>query len=261
MSRVAIVTGAARGIGAACVDALVADGLNVVAVDRCRDDDVVPYALGTKAELDAVVARHDAKVLGLVGDVRSSDDMELAVATAVEHFGRLDVVVAAAGVVIGARGLWAMSDEAYDTVMDVNLGGVRRIFSAAVPAMLDQQIPRSGRLIAISSAAGKKGHDQLAAYCAAKHAVLGLTKAMAAELGPEGITVNSICPGSTRTAILEASAEVYGLESGEEFVIHQPIGRLLEPAEVAAMVAWIASPQASGITGDAVSVDGGMTAI
>ena len=88
-----------------------------------------------------------------------------------------------------------------------------------------------------------------------------LTKAMAAELGPEGITVNSVCPGSTRTAILEASAQVYGLESGEEFVIHQPLGRLLEPGEVAAMVAWIASPQASGITGDAISVDGGMTAI
>ncbi len=261
MNRVAIVTGGARGIGASCVDALVADDVNVVVVDRCRDDAMIPYALATKSDLDAVIARHSSKVLGLVGDVRSVEDMDLAVATAVEHFGRLDIVVASAGVVLGGGGLWTMSDEAYDTVMDINLGGVRRIFSAAVPAILESPGPRSGRLIAISSGAGKKGHDQLAAYCAAKHGVIGLTKAMAAELGEQGVTVNAVCPGSTRTAILEASAQIYGLDSVDEFTVHQPLGRLLEPTEVAAMVAWLSSTQASGITGDAISVDGGMTAI
>jgi len=260
VSSVAIVTGAARGIGAACVDALVADGVNVVAVDRCRDDASIPYALGTKAELDAVVARHGTKVLGLVGDVRSQADMNLAVETALEHFGRLDIVVACAGIVIGGT-LSTMSDEAYNTVMEVNLGGVRRIFSAAIPAILSQTQPRHGRLIAISSAAGKKGHDLLTAYCASKHGVIGLAKALAAELSSEGITVNTVCPGSTNTPILAASAQIYGLASVDEFIVHQPLGRLLAPSEVAAMVAWVASPQASGVTGDAISVDGGMTAI
>lgn len=261
MSRVAIITGAARGIGAACVDALVHDGVTVVAVDRCRDDSCVPYGLGTKADLDAVVGKHGNKVLGLVGDVRSQADMDLAVATALEHFGRLDIVVAAAGIVLGGTGFWSMNDEAYDAVMDVNLGGVRRIFSAAVPAMLTQSEPRAARLIALSSAAGMKGHDLLGAYCASKHGVIGLVKAAAAELSSEGITVNALCPGSTRTAMLEASARIYGLESVEDFSVHQPIGRLLEPREVAAMVAWVASPSASGVTGAVLSVDGAMSAI
>ncbi|MEI6735572.1 MAG: SDR family NAD(P)-dependent oxidoreductase [Actinomycetes bacterium] len=101
MNRVAIVTGAARGIGAATVDALVNEGFRVVAVDRCRDIADIPYALATPADLDAVVARHGDAVLGLVGDARSAADMELAVDTAVRHFGRLDAVVAAAGVVGG----------------------------------------------------------------------------------------------------------------------------------------------------------------
>jgi NAD(P)-dependent dehydrogenase (short-subunit alcohol dehydrogenase family) len=101
VSRVAIVTGAARGIGAATVDALVNDGYRVIAVDRCRDIAEVPYALATSADLDAVVAHHGDTVLGLVGDVRSASDMQLAVETATRHFGRLDAVVACAGVVAG----------------------------------------------------------------------------------------------------------------------------------------------------------------
>jgi NAD(P)-dependent dehydrogenase (short-subunit alcohol dehydrogenase family) len=107
VSRVAIVTGAARGIGAATVDALVSDGYRVIAVDRCRDIPEVPYALATSGDLDAVVARHGESVLGLVGDVRSASDMQLAVETATRHFGRLDAVVACAGVVAGGAPIWA----------------------------------------------------------------------------------------------------------------------------------------------------------
>ena len=127
VSRVAIVTGAARGIGAATVDALVNESYRVVAVDRCRDIPDVPYALATPADLDAVVARHGDTVLGLVGDVRSATDMGLAVETATRHFGRLDAVVACAGVLGGGAALWEVGDAAWDAVWSVNVLGTRRL--------------------------------------------------------------------------------------------------------------------------------------
>ncbi len=260
MSPVAVVTGAARGIGAATVDALVAGGWSVVAVDRCRDVDAVGYAMATQADLDAVVARHPGRALGLVGDVRSAADMALAVDTAVAQFGSVDAAVAAAGVIAGGVPLWETSDDVFDAVVSVNLLGVRRLFDAAVPVLLSHPEPRSGRLVAVASAASQVGLRHLAAYCAAKHGVLGLVRGLAADLGGTGVTANAVCPGSTRTAMLDASAALYDLDSPEAFVAHQAIGRLLEPAEPAALVAWLCSEAASGMTGAAIAVDGGMTA-
>ena len=212
MRRVAVVTGAGRGIGAATVDALVAQGLSVVAVDRCRDDAAIPYALATKKDLDAVVGRHAEHALALVGDVRSASDMRLAVETAVEHFGRIDVAVAAAGVIAGGEPLWEMGDAAYDAVIDINLHGTRRLFDAAVPHLLRIGEPRQGRLIGVSSAAGLVGLRHLSAYSAAKHGVIGLVKGLACDLAGTGVTANAVCPGSTDTPILAASAALYGLE-------------------------------------------------
>jgi len=258
MSRVAVVTGAARGIGAATLDALVAHGISVVGVDRCRDDEAIPYSLGTKAELDRVVERHGDRALGLVGDVRSTADMALAVDTALEHFGRLDVVVAAAGVIAGGTPLWEVSDATSAAIMDVNFRGVRNLFSAAIPQVL-ATAEGGGRLLAVSSVAGLQGLGLLADYVAAKHAVIGLVRALAHDLASEGVTVNAVCPGSTDTAILHASASLYDLDDPAEFARHQPIGRLLSPAEPAAMVAFLASAAASGVTGAAIPVDGGMS--
>jgi SDR family mycofactocin-dependent oxidoreductase len=261
MTQVALVTGAARGIGAATVDALVATGWHVVAVDRCRDVDGVPYAMATPADLDALVARHPGRVLGLVGDARSAQDMALAVETAVAQFGSVDAAVACAGVIAGGTALWDTPDDVYDAVLSVNLDGVRRLFSAVVPALLEAPQPRQGRLVAVASAASNVGLLHLAAYSAAKHAVIGLVRGLAADLGPSGITANAVCPGSTRTAMLEASAAIYDLDDVEAFAAHQPIGRLLEPAEPAALIAWLCSDAASGVTGAALAVDGGMTSI
>jgi SDR family mycofactocin-dependent oxidoreductase len=259
VSPVALVTGAARGIGAATVDALVAAGWQVLAVDRCRDVDGVPYAMATPGELDAVVARHPGRVLGLVGDARSAHDMALAVETALAQFGGVDAAVAAAGVIAGGAPLWETPDDVYDAVLSVNLLGVRRLFAAAVPALLERPEPRQGRLVAVASAAAHVGLLHLAAYSAAKHGVVGLVRGLAADLAGTGVTANAVCPGSTRTAMLEASARIYGLSSSEEFASHQPIGRLLDPSEPAALIAWLCSEAASGLTGAAVSVDGGMT--
>jgi SDR family mycofactocin-dependent oxidoreductase len=259
MSPVALVTGAARGIGAATVDALVADGWHVVAVDRCRDVEGIPYPMATPADLDAVVDRHPGRVLGLVGDARSAQDMALAVETAVAQFGAVDAAVAAAGVIAGGAPLWETTDDAYDAVLSVNLDGVRRLFAAVVPALLEAPEPRHGRLVAIASAASVLGLPRLAAYGAAKHAVVGLVRGIAADLAMTGITANAVCPGSTRTSMLDASAAIYDLASTDAFAAQQPIGRLLEPAEPAALVAWLCSSASSGVTGAALAVDGGMT--
>jgi len=259
MSRVAIVTGAARGIGAATVDALVNDGYRVVAVDRCRDIAEIPYALAKPADLDAVVSRHGDNVLGLVGDVRSATDMALAVETAVRHFGRLDAVVAAAGVIAGGYPLWEMSDAAWDAVWSVSVLGTRRLLEAAIPQLLLAGPDANGRVVAVASAAGQLGLRHLAAYSAAKHAVVGLIRGVAMDLAEHGITANAVSPGSTATSILDASAALYGLSGPEEFASQQPIGRLLEPKEIANAILWLCSTGASAVTGAVIAVDGGMT--
>ena len=259
MNRVAIVTGAARGIGAATVDALVNDGYRVVAVDRCRDIAEVPYALATPGDLDAVVARHGDAVLGLVGDVRSATDMQLAVETAVRHFGRLDAVVAGAGVVAASGPLWQITDAAWDAVWSVNVLGVRRLIEAAASTLIANGPDAQSRIVAVASAAGSTGLYHLAAYSAAKHAVVGLVRGVAMDLAPHGVSANIVSPGSTRTAILDASAAVYGLASADEFARQQPLGRLIEPTEVAAAILWLCSPASSALTGADVAVDAGMT--
>lgn len=241
------------------MDALVNENYRVVAVDRCRDIADIPYALATPADLDAVVARHGDQVLGLVGDVRSSTDMQLAVETATRHFGRLDAVVACAGV-LGAGGpLWEISDATWDAVWSVNVLGTRRLIEAAAPVLIANGKEANGRVVAVASAAGRTGLYHLAPYSAAKHAVVGLIRGVAMDLAPYGVTANAVSPGSTRTAILDASAKIYDLASIEDFAEQQPIGRLLEPSEIAATIAWLCSAAASAITGADIAVDGGMT--
>ena len=259
MSPAAVVTGAARGIGAATVDLLVAAGWHVVALDRCADDPAIDYALGSKADLEGVARRHGTAVRAMVGDVRSPSDMRAAVDEALRHFGGLQAVVAAAGVISGGPPLWETADAQWDAQFDVNVNGVRHLAAAAVPALLEAPAPRQGRVVAVASAAGLLGLPRLGAYSASKHAVIGLMRSLAADLAGTGITANAVCPGSTRGPMLDASAAVYGLSSPEEFARQQLVERLLEPAEPAALIAWLCGPGSGGVTGAALPVDGGMT--
>lgn len=257
---VALLTGAGRGIGAAVARLLALDGWRLVLLDRCRDDEALPYPLATPQELAAVAEEIGA--IAIEADVRDQAALDAAVATTLASFGRLDAAVAAAGCIAGGPMAWETDDRDWSVNVGVNLEGVWRLARAAVPAILAGDRPNGtgGRFVAISSAAGTTGLPRLAAYAAAKHGVIGLVKSMAVELGPHGLTVNAVAPGSTRTAMLDASAVVYDEPGAEAFVVHHPLGRLLEPGEVAAAVAWLCSPAASGVTGAVLAVDAGMTA-
>jgi SDR family mycofactocin-dependent oxidoreductase len=257
-ARVALVTGAARGIGAATVAALAADGWRVVATDRCADDPALPYPLGTRAELDQVVMAAGQGVVAAQADTRDPDALAAAVRLAEERWGGLDAAVAAAGVIAGGGPAWQVPPEQERAVLDIDLGGVLTLARVAVPALLRRPEPRHGRFLAVASAAATRGLPMLAAYCAAKAGVTGFIRALATELGGTGVTANAVSPGSTATPILDESARLYDLPAAGAFAAQQPLGRLLEPAEVAAVLAFLAGDGASAMTGAVIPVDGGL---
>jgi SDR family mycofactocin-dependent oxidoreductase len=261
---VALVTGAARGIGAATVRALAEQGWSVLAVDLAADDPALPYPMGTAEQLAQVVADANRRagttdrVRAFHSDVRDLPTLEGAVADAESYWGGLDAAIAVAGVIAGGVPQWEVPIAQERAVLEIDLGGVLNLARAAVPALLRRPEPRSGRFIAVASTAATRGLPMLAAYCAAKAGVTGLIRALAAELGTTGVTANAVSPGSTATPILDESARLYGLERAQDFAVQQPMRRLLDPAEIAAVLAFLAGPASSGMTGAVVPVDGGL---
>jgi SDR family mycofactocin-dependent oxidoreductase len=255
VTRVALVTGAARGIGAATVRALDANGWAVVALDRCSDDPRLPYALGTRAQLEQLAGD---RVVPVVADTCDPAGVEGAVALAEQRFGGLDAAFAVAGVVAGGVPLWEQSEAEVRAVVETDLLGVVALARAAVPALLRRPQPRSGRFVAVASTAAARGLPLLAAYCAAKAGVTGLVRALAVELGGTGVTANAVSPGSTDTPVLAESARLYGLPSAQAFAAQQPLGRLLQPEEVATALVWLGGTTTASITGAVLPVDGGL---
>ena len=197
---------------------------------------------------------------GVVADVRDQAALDAAVAEARASFGGLDAAVAAAGCIGGGAPAWETGDDLWAAMIGVNLEGIWRLARSAVPVLLDRPAPRHGRFVAISSAGGTVGLPRLGAYVAAKHGVHGLVRSLAAELGPLGVTANAVAPGSTTTAMLDASAVVYDLPDIDGFRQHHLLDRPLDPDEVAALVAWVCGPESGGVTGAVLPVDAGMTA-
>jgi SDR family mycofactocin-dependent oxidoreductase len=284
-TRAAVVTGAARGIGAATVSALAARGWRVVAVDGCADDPALPYSLGTRAELEAVAAAANRappgreitaragipdegepaavpageRVVARVADIRDTGALAGAVAEAERRWGGLDAAIAAAGVIAGGAPAWEVPAEQERAVLDIDLTGVLNLARVAVPALLRRPEPRRGRFLAVASAAATRGLPMLAAYCAAKAGVAGFIRALAAELGGTGVTANAVSPGSTDTPMLAESARLYGLAAPGAFAAQQPLGRLVRPAEVAAVLAFLASADSSAMTGAVIPADAGLS--
>jgi SDR family mycofactocin-dependent oxidoreductase len=257
VNKVALVTGAARGIGAAVVRRLVAEDWSVVATDVCADDPTLSYPLGTRGELEALAL--PGRVTTFVADVRDVDALAQAVAVAESSYAGLDAAFAVAGVIAGGAPHWETSRDAEEAVLDVDLYGVLNLARVAVPALLRRPSPRTGRFVAVASSASVAGLPWLAAYCAAKAGVAGFVRGLAADLRGTGVTANAVAPGSTDTAMLAESARLYGLSSVAEFASQQPVERLLTPDEVAAAAVWLAGAEAGGITGALLPVDGGLS--
>jgi NAD(P)-dependent dehydrogenase (short-subunit alcohol dehydrogenase family) len=205
------------------------------------------------------IAALGRRALPLVGDVSSSIDVDRMVGETLTHFGRIDILVNNAGAPHGRDRdwTWNVPEEAFDLVMRINTKGVFLMSAAVARHML--QRGGTGRIVNISSNAGRVGMPKRGAYCASKFAVIGLTQVMAAELAPHGVTVNAICPGwidTPRFASTTAKAA-----KGEDVVnpsAGTPVGRIGTPEDVAAAVAYLVSPAASYVTGQSLGVDGGV---
>lgn len=260
--RVSVIFGGGRGIGAATARHLAAGGDAVVITDRASDDPRVGYALASDSDLaaaaDAARKANAAGVLAIAADATDPGEVDAVIDETERRFGGIDVVVVTAGVIAGGVPLWEMPEAELRAVLDVDLGAVITVARAGIPALLRRAAPRSGRFIAVASTAATRGLPMLAAYCASKAGVLGLVRALAAELRGTGVTVNAVSPGSTETAILTESASLYGLPSPRLFAAQQPLERLIQPEEIAAAIAFLASPDAGAITGADYAVDGGL---
>jgi NAD(P)-dependent dehydrogenase (short-subunit alcohol dehydrogenase family) len=267
--KVAIVTGAGRklGIGRGIALRLARDGADVAVADICREFEEFPgYGLGmweglkeTADEISALGVRG----LPVRADVTDAAQVEEMVRQTVEALGRLDIIVNNAGGVVGPAPVIALEEAAWNKTMAINATGAFLCSRAAARQMLAQG--QGGKVINISSIAGKHGGPFLAAYSAAKAAIIGLTRVMALEVGAANIQVNAVCPGEVDTDLqrwgwqLEAGMRGTSYDEVVKVAVSRiPVGRLETPEDVANLVAFLASRESDYITGQAINVCGGM---
>jgi NAD(P)-dependent dehydrogenase (short-subunit alcohol dehydrogenase family) len=244
-SRQAVVTGGGRGIGRAVAGALTRAGYDVTVIGR------------TAATLDEAVAAGDAAEARAL-DVTDTDALA-------DYLAQVpaDVLVNNAGTADSAP--FARTDLAhFRRLMAVNFESVVAATHAVLPGMIDRGF---GRIISIASVAGLKGYPYVSAYCASKHAVVGLTRALATEVAKTGVTVNAVCPGYVDTDLVRDGAARVAARTGKaadeivaQFTRHNPQGRFVAAEEVAAAVVWLASAEAAAVNGQAIAIDGGETA-
>jgi SDR family mycofactocin-dependent oxidoreductase len=265
--QVALVTGAARGQGRSHAVALARAGADIVALDACKDIETIPYALAKPGDLDEtakLVQAEGRQFLGCECDVRSSQSLDDAVHAATERFGRIDILVANAGI-WGLGVLWELSDEQWQDMIDVNLTGVWRTLKAVLPTMIEQ---RRGSVVLTASVNGLEGGPGYAHYVAAKHGVVGLMRNAALELGPYGVRCNAVCPGFIDTAMNDWPG-AYDMMAGAPGGTPEDrrvgaygwsaIGGqgMLPASAISDAVVWLASEGSARVTGVALPVDSG----
>jgi len=270
--RVAFVTGAARGQGRAHAVRLANEGADIVAVDVCGPvSDTITYPSATAEDLAETASAVEAtgrKVLTREVDIRDLAAQQQLVSDTIEQFGRLDVVVANAGVLSWGR-MFEMSEDQWDTVIDVNLNGTWRTLRATVPAMIEAG--NGGSIIVVSSSAGLKATPGNSHYAASKHGLVAITNSLALEVGEYGIRVNSIHPYSIDTPMVEPDAmmEIFGkyptyIHSFSPMPFHpvnhegkKGLQEFMTAEEVSDVVTWLASDASATISGSQIAVDRG----
>jgi NAD(P)-dependent dehydrogenase (short-subunit alcohol dehydrogenase family) len=246
--RHALVTGAGRGIGAAIAARLVAEGARVTLLSR------------TQSQLDQVMRELGDPAQAVCADITDLHGTREAFERAVEGFGPVDILINNAGQAESAPTHRA-PEELWHSMLAVNLTGTYYGIRAVLPTMIDRQF---GRIVNVASTAGVRGYAYVAAYCAAKHGVIGLTRALALEVAQRNITVNAVCTGYTDTDLVRGTIaniqEVTGRSAEEAraaLTKSNPQGRLIQPAEVANAVAWLCLPGTEAITGQSIAIAGG----
>ncbi|MFF7073246.1 SDR family oxidoreductase [Streptomyces pseudovenezuelae] len=265
-----LVTGAARGLGRAIALACAAEGADLTLLDICADLPGVPYPLGTPGQLEhtaALCREAGAAVLAAPADIRDLRAVREAVTRARDRFGRIDVAVNNAGIAApSGKPVHEIDEDEWSLMIDVDLSGAWRVIREVGK---DMSTRRAGSIINVASTAGLVGYRHFAGYVAAKHAVIGLTKAAALDYAPTKVRVNAVCPGSVRDdpeaegrmlAEIARALEVPVDEHEKTFVEAQPMNALIEPDDVAAAVVFLASDASRQITGSVLTVDGGFSA-
>jgi SDR family mycofactocin-dependent oxidoreductase len=269
--KVAFITGAARGQGREHAVRLAEEGADIIAVDACVDIESVPYPLATENDLDetaALVEKLGRRIVTAKADVRDVDGLQSALARGIDQLGRPDVVVANAGI-SGSPAPAAMIEEnAWQTMLDINITGVWHTIKVAAPHMSDG---RGGSIVLVSSMLGLRGGGYMAHYASAKHAVVGLMNSLANEFAPQWIRVNSIHPGNIRTPMIdneqfhrtlrpdlaEPTMADAGAVIGHFHMLPVPY---FEARAVSDAVLFLASDESKYITGVALPIDAGAVA-